>query len=189
MYKYQPQFNQLMIIVMIILGSLNFYTPNHKYQPQYDQVMIVIIIILRPLNFYTSRWVWWQWSCCNWETALITRFMAQHGAHLGPTGPRWAPCWPHAPCYLSNLENWYHLKEYHLPRLQSTHLSNMVLSSFSSQTTRPCAYIYAKMWERITPNSTNRGLLFFLRKNTLHYIIVRYIPVLFSTDWQFILIR
>ena len=19
----------------------------------------------------------------------------QHGAHLGPTGPRWAPCWPH----------------------------------------------------------------------------------------------
>ena len=23
-----------------------------------------------------------------------------HGAHLGPTGPRWAPCWPHDPCYL-----------------------------------------------------------------------------------------
>ena len=26
---------------------------------------------------------WWQGSC------------GQHGAHLGPTGPRWAPCWPH----------------------------------------------------------------------------------------------
>ena len=25
---------------------------------------------------------------------LIARFMGQHGAHLGPTGPRWAPCWP-----------------------------------------------------------------------------------------------
>ena len=24
----------------------------------------------------------------------------QHGAHLGPTGPRWTPCWPHEPCYL-----------------------------------------------------------------------------------------
>ena len=24
---------------------------------------------------------------------------AQNGAHLGPTGPRWAPCWPHEPCY------------------------------------------------------------------------------------------
>ena len=31
---------------------------------------------------------WWQGS---WGL---------HGAHLGPTGPRWAPCWPHDPCYL-----------------------------------------------------------------------------------------
>ena len=23
----------------------------------------------------------------------------QHGAHLGPVGPRWAPCWRHEPCY------------------------------------------------------------------------------------------
>ena len=25
--------------------------------------------------------------------------MGQHGAHLGPVGPRWAQCWPHEPCY------------------------------------------------------------------------------------------
>ena len=35
---------------------------------------------------------------------LIARFMGPtwglHGAHLRPTGPRWAPCWPHDPCYL-----------------------------------------------------------------------------------------
>ena len=24
----------------------------------------------------------------------------QHGAHLGPTGPRWASWWSHEPCYL-----------------------------------------------------------------------------------------
>ena len=24
----------------------------------------------------------------------------QHRAHLGPTGPRWALCWPHELCYL-----------------------------------------------------------------------------------------
>ena len=23
----------------------------------------------------------------------------QHGAHLGPVGPRWDPCWPHEYCY------------------------------------------------------------------------------------------
>ena len=28
----------------------------------------------------------------------------QHGAHLGPTGPRWAPCWPHELCYLGLLK-------------------------------------------------------------------------------------
>ena len=26
----------------------------------------------------------------------------QHGTHLGTTGPRWAPCWPHELCYLGN---------------------------------------------------------------------------------------
>ena len=31
------------------------------------------------------------WSQGSW---------GQHGAHLGWTGPRWAPCWPHEPCYL-----------------------------------------------------------------------------------------
>ena len=32
--------------------------------------------------------------------SLIAKFMGQHGAHLGPTSPRWAPCWPHELCYL-----------------------------------------------------------------------------------------
>ena len=27
----------------------------------------------------------------------------QHGAHLGPTGPKWAPCWPHELCYLGGV--------------------------------------------------------------------------------------
>ena len=41
-------------------------------------------------------------------TALIARFTGQHGAHLGPTGPRWAPCWPHEPCYLGGLSRGIH---------------------------------------------------------------------------------
>ena len=31
--------------------------------------------------------------------AQITKFMGQNGTHLGPVGPRWAPCWSHKPCY------------------------------------------------------------------------------------------
>ena len=38
-------------------------------------------------------------SKCSW---------GQGGANLGPTGPRWAPCWPHELCYLgSNLSLLY----------------------------------------------------------------------------------
>ena len=35
-------------------------------------------------------------------TALRARFISwgPHGAQLGPTGPRWSPCWPHVPCCL-----------------------------------------------------------------------------------------
>ena len=33
---------------------------------------------------------------------LIARFMGPTWAHLGPTEPRWAPCWPHELCYLGN---------------------------------------------------------------------------------------
>ena len=32
----------------------------------------------------------------------------QHVAHLGPVGPRWAPCWPHDPCYQGAYWNWFH---------------------------------------------------------------------------------
>ena len=34
----------------------------------------------------------------------------QHGAHLGSTGPRWAPCWPHELCYLGYWPCWPHVK-------------------------------------------------------------------------------
>ena len=27
-------------------------------------------------------------------------------AHLGPVGPRWAPCWPHEPCYQGSSTLW-----------------------------------------------------------------------------------
>ena len=47
--------------------------------------------------------------CCKWPDddllinismpSQIVRFMGPTWAHLGPVGPRWAPCWPHELCY------------------------------------------------------------------------------------------
>ena len=42
-----------------------------------------------------------------WNRAAVTEVCnpreqgscGQHGAHLGPVGPRWAPCCPHGSCY------------------------------------------------------------------------------------------
>ena len=51
-----------------------------------------------------------MWSICRYSPGLLPchwgnhswleSSWGQHGAHLGPIGPRWAPCWPHEVCYL-----------------------------------------------------------------------------------------
>ena len=38
---------------------------------------------------------------------LIARFMGPTWAHLGPTGPRLAPYWPHELCYLGSTRGRY----------------------------------------------------------------------------------
>ena len=39
-----------------------------------------------------------NWSNCSSRNSPVS--WGQHGTHLGPTGPRWAPCWSHELCYL-----------------------------------------------------------------------------------------
>ena len=41
----------------------------------------------------------------EWVVILITSIASrgQYGDHLGPTGPRWVPCWPLELCYLGSL--------------------------------------------------------------------------------------
>ena len=43
----------------------------------------------------------------------IAKFMGQHGAHLGPLGPRWDPRWPHEPCYLGCTHDHPHSQYHH----------------------------------------------------------------------------
>ena len=40
------------------------------------------------------------------EKIVISGSWGQYEAHLGPTGPRWAVCWPHEPCYLGRLRQY-----------------------------------------------------------------------------------
>ena len=51
------------------------------------------------------------------KLSLIASSWGQLGAHLWPTGPRWAPCWPHELCYLGSC----------LPRVAS-HGNNRIYS-------------------------------------------------------------
>ena len=42
-------------------------------------------------------------SMYSWTKQPTKRFSwGLHGFHLGPVGPRWAPCWPHDNCYQRN---------------------------------------------------------------------------------------
>ena len=41
---------------------------------------------------------WWVKCCCEFVYGTRPRQQGSwghHGAHLGPVGPRWVPCWPH----------------------------------------------------------------------------------------------
>ena len=50
---------------------------------------------LRPCSNIERNWPWLQFYTNPREQGSCD----QHGAHLGPVGPRWAPCWPHELCY------------------------------------------------------------------------------------------
>ena len=83
-----------------------------------------------------------------------------NGAHLGPVVPRWAPCWPHEPCYqgywslntmadifqrtFSNAFPWLTVSmtfqfKYHsclFLLVQLTHYSDVIMGAMASQITR-----------------------------------------------------
>ena len=92
---------------------------------QRDNLFSKVMVLLWTEIIFPNYILKWQLllRCCfvsfNYDTwtlgcklvldvTLIARFMGQHGAHLGPTGPRWAPCWPHELCYLGLIYR-YHL--------------------------------------------------------------------------------
>ena len=66
-----------LLLVEIMIQGIFFHLPNISYM-------------------YIAHWI------CAWVTQFVLYWLCtfcQHGTHLGPVGPRWAPCWFHDPCY------------------------------------------------------------------------------------------
>ena len=73
-----------------------------------EEKALVTVFNLNTLFNKLLRCQWYEMSWYSWchvtslwcELTKVTPDSKVHGAHLGTTGPRWAPCWPHEPCYL-----------------------------------------------------------------------------------------
>ena len=89
----------------------------------------------------------WEHMSKKWIFNIVHHFIpreqsswGQHGAHLGPTGPRWTPYWPPELCYLGAQETW-------------TAQETWSVSGFPFTSMVPawiCNYIYNKVWDEIT---------------------------------------
>ena len=89
------------------------------------------------LNYLISVNTNWQIFHCKdggtlpWQQGL----WGQHGAHLGTTGPRWAPCWPHEPCSLGMFNTLIRLiQQIIIVHLKSWLCTNNVLGHWYPQT-------------------------------------------------------
>ena len=65
-----------------------------------------VIVLMRTATIMITLKTKHTHSISTPDRLIITRLMSQHGAHLGPTGPRRALCWPHALCYLGTWHVW-----------------------------------------------------------------------------------
>ena len=71
----------------------------------------------------------------------------QHGAHLGPTGPRWAPCWSHELCYLGNHRNLWESKSYRLRWSHTNH--SLPTKRLNWHSKRMFYHLYTHTWASV----------------------------------------
>ena len=87
----------------------------HGRWEKFDKTKISTVIFIKQTTIWTFLTEGWSaynpypMSLCfsvtkklrnNWNLAQIAKFMGSTwGPHLGPVGPRWAPWWPHEPCF------------------------------------------------------------------------------------------
>ena len=65
------------------------YTKKTIHISNRGQDNILLHVVLTSIYYVNRPWEQGSWG--------------QHGAHLGPVSPRWAPCWPRGLCYLGTF--------------------------------------------------------------------------------------
>ena len=85
----------------------------------YADILFDDAVILPPAAYHSFFCPLYRYQSCNhFDNEVMYRnnprkqsSWGQHGAHLGPVGPRWAPCWPHEPCYQGCYSDYFPLLE------------------------------------------------------------------------------
>ena len=91
--------------VITSLGFTDCYikmTDNENFLPCLATLLFAYFIY--EFNF-NANVDYWTEHCVNLSNTMKlwkNPDSKVHGAHLGPVSPRWAPCWPHEPCYQGN---------------------------------------------------------------------------------------
>ena len=92
------------------------YQSSFFWQTNYVKLPRFFILTKYPIDWTEARGL----RCFSVGTNLLKPTITvwhnckgsrgQHGAHLGPVVPRWAPCRPHEPCYLGSqpMSKMYH---------------------------------------------------------------------------------
>ena len=85
-----------MVVMEWSWGS--FHWSSFQTQCVYCFVIILNIeqLIYKPLRM---SWQYFSHGICKHLVQSDYPDSKVYGANMGPTGPSWAPCWPHKPCY------------------------------------------------------------------------------------------
>ena len=118
------------------------------------------------------------------ESTLIARFMGptwgpsgswgHHGAHLGPVGPRWSPCWPHEPCYQGKFQ--YDMIYHSLPKhdLSNVLRKSMMICVCTVYSTAQNNLCINKLWiiHKVVPVGYLYHCCYFSFRNFIAFVIV-----------------
>ena len=108
----------------------------------------------------------WTMVCA---VCLSIFLWGQHGAHMGPVGPIWAPYWVQGPCYqgcLCALARWRGLPEDGDKRISATPVaSGFLIARFMGTTWGPSGSDRTKVYPILAPWSLLSGVV-YLRSET-----------------------